>query len=223
MATFDDFTAANDPIGPPWTPCRNVNRAQVLTTGGHAFGKGTNNDGYAFLLGFGDAIIETLVFRDAALADSDGNSYELEHLHRLTDDSGNTACYEVDVPFTGGALIVLWFGAASFVVLSGLVVDHDFFPDGAGGQWRTGYKLKTELVAGVINIYADSGSGYVKYFHYVLGTDATNDNPPLASGDPAISLFTTLGNSNLFGFDDATITTSAPAAGGAILMGQAML
>lgn len=205
----DDFTATANPIGAPWIPARNVNRAQVLTTGGHAFGTGTNNDGYAYLLGFGDSVIETLIFRDPALSDTEPTSYEFEHLHCVTDDAGNTSAYEADCSYGGGFNLVIWFGAASFAVLSGLATDANFFPDGAGGQWRSGYKLKTEVVkvAGVrtLNIYADSGSGYIKYFHYVLGADATNDAVPL-NGDPAISLFTTLGSSNLLGFDNATVT-----------------
>src|SRR5712671_869964 len=180
----------------------NTSRAKVLTTAAHiAFGDGTNNDGYAYLSGWGDSIIETRVFRDASLADNDSNSYEIEHLHRLTDAAGFTNCYEMDFAYTGGFNPVRWSGATSFAVLSGLVTDANFFPDGAGGQLRDGYWIKSEMIAATstINIYADSGSGYVKYFHYVLGTDATNDAIPLSSGDPAISFFTTLGSSNLLG------------------------
>lgn len=204
------FPLTENPIseGGVWLQ-HNTNRAKVLTTAAHlAFGTGTNNDGYAYLSGWGDSIIETTISRNAALSDADGNSYEFEHLHRLTDTSGTTACYELDCAFTGGFNIVRWSGATSFAVLSGLVVDTNFFPDGAGGQWRDGYKFKSELIAATstINMYADSGSGYVKYFHYVLGTDATNDAVPLASGDPAIAFFTTLGSSNLFGMKSARLT-----------------
>lgn len=187
----------------------NTNRAKVLTTGGHAFGTGTNNDGYAYLAGWGDSIIETTLFRDAALGDADPNSYEIEHLHRLTDAAGFTNCYECDFSYTNGFNIVRWSGATNFAVLSGLVTDANFFPDGGGGQLRDGYRIKTECVltpSPRINIYADAGSGYVLYFHYVLGADATNDATPLSSGDPAISFFTTIGSSNLLGMKFARLT-----------------
>ncbi len=186
----------------------NTSRAKVQKIGGHAFGLGTNNDGYAYLSGWGDSIIETTVFRDATLGDADPNSYEVEHLHRLTDGASFTNCYELDFAYTNGFNIVRWSGATSFAVLTGLVTDTNFWPDGAGGQLRDGHKIKSELIAATstINIYADVGSGYVKYFHYVLGTDATNDATPLTSGDPAISFFTTLGNSNLFGMKFARLT-----------------
>src|SRR5712675_786213 len=208
-------SAPENPVneGGIFTAARNVNKAQVLTTAAKiAFGTGTNNDGYAYPAGFGDSIIETIVFRDAALGDADPNSYEIEHLHRLTDDAGNTNCYELDFAYTNGFNIVRWSGATSFAVLSGLVTDANFFPDGGGGQLRNGHKIKTECVllpSPRINIYADVGSGYTLFFHYVLGADSTNDNPPLATGDPAISFFTTIGSSNLFGISDATITSPA--------------
>src|SRR6267154_430945 len=214
------FPLTENPVseGGMWKQ-NNVNRAQLLTTGGHAFGNGANNDGYAYLLGFGDSIIETLVFRDPALSDTEPNSYEIEHLHRVSDDSGNTVAYEVDSSYAGGTpIVVRWSGATNFVVLSGLSTDANFFPDGAGGQWRSGYKVKTEIPATKdrINIYADSGSGYVLYNHYIYGADATNDAVPIASGDPGLGAFTTIGSSNLFGFDDATITSPALLTGRAI-------
>jgi hypothetical protein len=216
---FDDFAATANPIGGIWTPCRNTSRAQVLTTGGNAFGTGTNNDGYAYIAGVGDSVIETVVFRDAALADADPNSYEVEHLHRLTDGPGFTSCYEWDFAFSGGdPIIVLWSGATTFVVLSGLVKDANFWPDGAGGQLRHGHKIKSETVllpSPRTIIYADVGGGYVQYAHYIFGADAVNDAVPLATGDPAISFFTTLGSSNLLGFQDAKITS---AGGGGALM-----
>lgn len=212
MAYSTTFPLTENPIseGGVWLQ-HNTNRAKVLTTGGNAFGTGTNNDGYAYLAGAGDSVIETTVFRDAALADGDTNSYEVEHLHRLTDTAGTTACYELDFAFSGGdPIIVLWSGATSFVVLSGLIKDANFWPDGAGGQLRNGYKIKSETVllpSPRINFYADSGSGYVLYGHYIFGADAVNDAVPLATGDPAIAFFTTLGSSNLFGMSDATITS----------------
>lgn len=218
VVRFDDFAATANPIGGIWTPGRNTSRAQVLTTGGNAFGTGANNDGYAYLLGVGDSVLETKVFRDAALSDTEPTSYEFEHLHRVTDGLGFTNAYECDCSYGGGFNLVRWSGATSFAVLTTLVTDVNFFPDGAGGQWRHGYRFKTEIVAGVLNIYADSGSGYVKYFHYVLGSDTTNDLVPLASGDPAIAFFTTNASSNLFGFQDATIT-SAGGGGGLMTMG----
>jgi len=207
-------SAPENPVneGGIFTAARNVNKAQVLTTAAKiAFGTGTNNDGYAYPAGFGDSIIETIVFRDAALGDADPNSYEIEHLHRLTDDAGNTSCYELDYAYTGGFNIVRWLGATGFNVLSGLVTDTNFFPDAAGGQFRNGYKVKSEISQDRtrINIYADAGSGYVLFFHYPLGADLTNDAPPLAGGDPAIAFFTTLGSSNLFGVSSATITSLA--------------
>src|SRR5712672_3327432 len=142
------FPLTENPIseGGVWKQ-NNVNRAQVLTTGGNAFGTGTNNDGYAYLAAFGDSVIETTVFRDATLGDADPNSYEIEHLHRLTDDAGNTNCYELDFAYTNGFNIVRWSGATSFAVLSGLVTDTNFWPDGAGGQLRDGHKIKSELIA----------------------------------------------------------------------------
>lgn len=211
----DDFSVTANPIGGFWRNAQNTSKAQVFTTGGNAFGTGTNLDGYAYLNGAGDSTIESVVFRSASLLDADGNSYEFEHHHRLTDDAGNTNSYELDCAFSNGFNIVKWFAATSFAVLSNVVVDANFFPDGAGGQWRDGYRFKTVLVkvTSTIEIYADSGGGYVKFFHYVLGADTTNDNPPLASGDPAIAFFTTLGGNNWFGFKDTTITTLAAAPG----------
>lgn len=213
MTYTTTFPANEDPIseGGVWLQ-NNTNRAKVLTTGGNAFGKGTNNDGYAYLAGVGDSTIETTVFRDAALADADGNSYEVEHLHRLTDTAGTTSCYELDFAFSGGdPIIVIWSGATSFAVLTGLIKDANFWPDGAGGQLRNGYKIKSEIPAAKdrVNFYCDSGSGYVLYGHYVFGADPVNDASPLLTGDPAISFFTTLGSSNLLGFSDATITPIA--------------
>jgi hypothetical protein len=211
VAYFDDFSATANPIGGIWTNAKNTSKAQVFTTGGNAFGTGANLDGYAYINGAGDSVIESTVFRSASLLDTEANSYEFEHLHRVTDDAGNTNCYELDCGYAGAFNIVRWFGALGFNVLTGLVTDANFFPDGAGGQWRSNYRLKTELIkaTSTINIYADSGSGYVKYFHYVLGTDTTNDNPPLASGDPAIAFFTTVSGNNWFGFTDTTITSLA--------------
>lgn len=214
MTYTTTFPANEDPIseGGVWLQ-NNTNRAKVLTTGGNAFGTGTNNDGYAYIAGAGDSVIETTVFRSASLLDTEPNSYEIEHLHRLTDAAGFTSCYEVDMGYAGSVInIVLWSGASSFAVLSGLVTDNNFFPAGTGDQIRNGNKIKTECVllpSPRINVYADVGSGYVLYFHYVLGTDTTNDAVPLASGDPAISFFTTIGSSNLLGFSDATITPIA--------------
>ena len=212
MTYTTTFPLTENPIseGGKWLQ-NNTNRAKVLTTGGNAFGTGTNNDGYAYLAGFGDCTIETTIFRDATLSDSEPNSYEFEHLHRLTDTAGTTACYELDCSYGGGFNIVRWSGATSFAVLSGLVTDANFFPDGGGGQWRNGYRFKSEIPIAKdrINIYADSGSGYVLFFHYVFGADSVNDNPPLTTGDPAIALFTTIGSSNLLGFQDATITPLA--------------
>lgn len=213
MAVFnDDFSVTANPIGGFWTPGRNTSRAQLLTTGGNAFGTGTNNDGYAYILGAGDSKIRTVVFRDATLSDSEPNSYEIEHLHRVTDGVGFTSGYEVDMGYAGGGInIVLWFSATSFVVLTGLVTDANFFPDGAGGQIRDGHIIITEIppTKDRINVYADVGSGPVLFFHYIFGADAVNDASPLLTGDPAIAGFTTLGSSNLLGFKDATITTLA--------------
>jgi hypothetical protein len=187
----------------------NTSRANVKTTAAHlAFGTGANNDGYAYLSGWSDSIIETTVFRSASLLDTEANSYEIEHLHRLTDGASFTNCYELDMAYNGGFNIVRWSGATSFAVLTGLVTDTNFWPDGGGGQLRDGYKIKTEMIAAssTINIYSDSGSGYVKYFHYVLGTDATNDATPLSSGDPAISFFTTISGNDWLGMKSAKLT-----------------
>lgn len=215
-----NFLLTENPISEAgfWTPSRNTSRAQVLTTAAHlAFGTGTNNDGYAYAAGFGDSVIETTVFRDGTLGDADPNSYELEHLHRLTDGPGFTNAYELDYAYTGGFNIVRWSNATDFVVLSNLITDANFFPDGAGGQFRDNYVIKSETVltpSPRINIYADVGSGYVLFFHYILGSDTVNDKIPLLTGDPAISFFTTLGNSNLFGMKSATISRpDAPVAG----------
>jgi hypothetical protein len=224
MAVYTtNFPLTENPIseGGKWLQ-NNTNRAKVLTDASHhAFGTGTNNDGYAYLSGFGDSVIESTIWRSASLADNEANSYEFEHHHRLTDDAGTTASYELDCAYSGGFNIVRWSGATSFAVLSGLVTDANFFPDGAGGQWRTGYRLKTECVllpTPRINIYADSGGGYTLFFHYILGADTTNDNPPLASGDPGIAFFTTLGGNNWLGFSSTTITS--PAAGLGINLGN---
>lgn len=217
MAPYSTTFAANEnPLseGGAWLQ-HNVNKAKVVTTGGNAFGTGANVDGYAYLPGFGDSVIETTVFRDATLSDTEPNTYEVEHLHRLTDDAGNTSCYEVDFPYYAGTnvLIVRWFGGSGFNVLNGLVVDQSF-----PNQLRDGYKIKTEIppTKDRINIYMDTGSGYVLYLHYVFGTDAVNDNPPLLTGDPAISFFTTISSSNLLGFKDVLVTQTAVVVDGAV-------
>lgn len=205
------FPLTENPIseGGVWRQ-NNTSRAKVQTTGGHAFGLGTNNDGYAYLSGWGDSIIETTIYRSASLLDADGNSYEANHLHRVTDAAGFTNAYEVNMPFSGGdPIVVRWSGATSFVVLTGVVKDANFWPDGAGGQLRDGYKTKSETVllpSPRINFYCDVGSGYVLYGHYIYGADAANDAVPYATGDPAIAYFTTLGSSNLLGSKFARIT-----------------
>lgn len=224
MATYTtSFPANENPLSESGTWHFNnvAGKTPLQSTGGNCFptdvGPGPD-DSYGYLSGFGDSVISTTVFRSASLLDANANSHEIEHLHRLTDDASDTVCYEVDMPFFGGTPgVVRWFGAQGFNVLNNVVQDNAGWPDGISGQIRDAFVIKTELVAGQINIYCDSGSGFVLYFHYVLGADTVNDNPPIASGDPALGAFspTSSGDpSTWFGFKDATITSVAGGGGG---------
>lgn len=223
------FAVDESPLseGGRWSQNNVSGKTKMQTVGGNAFGTAVGpgpDDSYAYLAGFGDSVIETTVFRSASLLDANSNSHEIEHLHRLTDDAGTTVCYEVDMAFhENGLNVVRWSGSQSFVDISAsLVVDAAGFPDGATGQWRDGYKVKTECVllpTPRINIYVDTGSGYVLYQHYVLGSDAVNDNPPLAVGDPAIAAFSPTSSGDpatWFGFKDVTITSPS------LMMGRAV-
>lgn len=196
---FTRFPLSENPIAErgAWSS-NDATRTRMRTAGGLAFGTQTGAepsiyaDSYAYVNGIWrpDVEIVTTVFRGTT-----SGIQEIEHLHRVSDTSGTTTCYEVTFAHDGSYCdFYRWTGSnaviGNFVPLVPTLTYA--IPSGA---LTTGCLLRTRMVGNALNAWVDRGSGYVLINSSpVTDTAGAGGGATLLAGRPGVGAFKTSGS-----------------------------
>lgn len=174
---------------------QDTTRTRINTSGGVAFGTQTGGestiyaDSYAYHNGVWSPNVEIIstVFKGTT-----SGIQEVEHLHRVSDTSSSTVCYEINIAHDGSYCDFYRWTGPNLVVGDFVPLVPSLTYSVPGGAVNNGDRIRTSIVGNALNAWIDRGAGWVLINSSpVTDTAGAGGGAVLTSGRPGIGFFKT--------------------------------
>jgi hypothetical protein len=153
LSVYEDFEAAESPLGTPWQARVNTALTDMVATGGYgqntATGEGEYDDSAALLSGFGPNV-DIVAYVDKNESINDTVTHECELLLRAEQSSSVSEQYEGLFSFNGGVQCFAWENNAGSQAFRQLTADSGAIS--MGREFITGDRIRAKIIGSTITL-----------------------------------------------------------------------